>query len=204
MLSISISFLLFELWLLRIFRLSWMYFESHLFCAALEVAQHFLKLLFRRSKLGAHRQQSAYSWGSRDRCLLSKYPFLSSFASVEGRLSRPSAEQCWRASSTEDHPAWSYFLDLEHVAFFVSHYSGFLVFVVFFQEVDVFMFDTATIWGRPKLSCVWWSRTPSWSPLWQPTFWLTTHSVHVARWSIAWHVHLNPAWSSAWIWSSLV
>ena len=47
MLSISISFLLFELWLLRI----WMYFEFHLFCAMLEVAQHFLELLSCRSKL---------------------------------------------------------------------------------------------------------------------------------------------------------
>ena len=39
------------------------------------------------------------------------------------------------------------FLDLEHVTFFVCQYCGFLVFVQFSQEVDVFMFDTARFEG---------------------------------------------------------
>ena len=46
MLSISNSFVLFELRLIRIFVFSWMYLESHFFCAMFGVTHHFLKLLF--------------------------------------------------------------------------------------------------------------------------------------------------------------
>ena len=35
------------------------------------------------------------------------------------------------------------------------------------------------VWGRPKLSWVWRCRTPSRSPLQQPTFWLSTHGIFV-------------------------
>ena len=45
MLSISISFVLFELRLIRIFVFSWMYLESHFFCAMFGVTHHFLKRL---------------------------------------------------------------------------------------------------------------------------------------------------------------
>ena len=78
--NISISFLMFELWLLRILRFSWMYFfESHLFlCYACSRTAFFGAALL-KEQIGAHRQQSVFSWGSRDRCLLGKYPFLSSF-----------------------------------------------------------------------------------------------------------------------------
>ena len=41
------------------------------------------------------------------------------------------------------------FFDLEHVTFFVSHYSGFLVFVSSFQEVDELMLDTTNFEGVP-------------------------------------------------------
>ena len=55
------------------------------------------------------RQQASNSWGSRDRYLQSKCPFLVSFAIVGSHLSRPPVEQCWRASSIAYHPAWSPF-----------------------------------------------------------------------------------------------
>ena len=58
----------------------------------------------------------------------------------------------WRVSSTQDHFVW-FFFDLEHVAFFVSHYSGFLVFVLSFQKVGKLMCSCSIpqeIWGHPK------------------------------------------------------
>ena len=42
------------------------------------------------------------------------------------------------------------FFDLEHVAFFVCQYCGFLVSVQFLQEADVVMFDTAGFEGVPN------------------------------------------------------
>ena len=65
-------------------------------------------------------------------------------------------QRIWRLKSklAKDHLVLSFFFfDLEHVAFFVSHYSGFLVFVLFFQKVGKLMCSCSIpqeIWGHPK------------------------------------------------------
>ena len=80
-------------------RFSWMYLESHLFCAMFEVAQHFLKLLLCRSKK-KHVVSKAQireavvvviSYANAQSFFLPN-PF--SFAIVGGHLSKPPVEQC--------------------------------------------------------------------------------------------------------------
>ena len=64
-------------------------------------------------------------------------------------------QRIWRLKSKLDRGSLClvFFFDLEHVAFFVSHYSGFLVFVLSFQKVGKLMCSCSIpqeIWGHPK------------------------------------------------------
>ena len=149
MLSISISVLLFALWLLRILIFPGMYLESHFFCPVFDVAQHFLKPLLCRSKQEhivskAQIREAiviAISWA---KC--HSFFHLPAWKVVfQGHLQDRVEEQAgWRVDLLG-----RLFFDLEHVTLLVRHYSSFSVFVESFQEVDVFMFDTTGFEGVP-------------------------------------------------------
>ena len=140
---------------LRIFVFPGCIFESHLFCAVLEVAQHFLKLLFLRKQIRVHRQQISclvrQSWSLYPKQIPIHLCFcLRGRSSFKDHLQNSVEEQARHTEVTLLGP----FFDLEHVAFFASHHNGFLVLCSFSVGWCIHV-RYRKIWGRPKLSCVW-------------------------------------------------
>ena len=119
MLLISNSFLLFELWLLRMFGLSGWICQSYPLGTLLEVAHLFLELHQRCGEQGAPRQQNACLSGSQTENNLSICPCLDLCQQVTSSFSA-----IWSTvlKSKLDHgpPSFVPLFYLKHVAFFVQ------------------------------------------------------------------------------------
>ena len=126
-----------------------------------------------RLQIGARRQQITCLWGNHDRCRSGKFPFLFSFASVECLLPMLSAEPSWRATLTMGRPVW--ILSWSQTCYFLRLSELWLSGLCTISSgIGCNHVRYLKSWGRPKLICGWWSRTPSWSRLSRPTFCFTT------------------------------
>ena len=142
--SISISFLMFELWLLRIFVFPGWILGPTFSVLRLKIALHFWELFLCKVA---------------NRSIVSKSHVWYAVVIVVAQVNSHSFFFIlpeWNASSSNTFcrtelkskldsgsALFCSFLDLKRVTFFVCHHCGFLVAVQFLQEMDVIMFDTA-------------------------------------------------------------
>ena len=206
---ISISFLVIELWLPRIFVFPGCIYEFHFFCTTLECHTTFFEAVLGWMQIRARRRQISHLWGRQGRCHSGKFPYRFSCASAQYRLPMLFCRTMLKSRlDRRSTPVW--FLSWSRTCCFLRQWvlmlsglckvsSGGWCSHVRYRR----------IWGRTKLICVWWSRMPSWSAI-VAVHILILHSWHfcsiilcVARWPVVWHELLNPAWPSACIRSSL-
>ena len=154
----------------------------------------------------ARRRRISGLWGSRVRGRSGVYPCLFSFAIVEFRPSVSIEEPCWTAGWTAGHLAWFLFGSRKWCSLRMSVQMPFGLCTSSsggWCNRD----RCCKIWGRPKLTNGWWSRTPSWNQLSLSTFWFTTRDISAQSICtlqgglLSGRIFLKPAWSSAYFWS---